>query len=203
MSPQLGTGDVVFVKDKQSKVSFLIRFFSTRFGEEPTFANHVGLMNDEMWMCEAVAPRVKYVRLWEKYGKERFEVVVFRNKRVTADWQVRSRLRAAMAHYHDKKYGFGKIAAHAVDWFLSALTAHKVPIYAARWVARMDNYPICSWLVWHCYKRAEVPFECGQEAQPDDLWDECKASPEWRQTYPVTVADILKKKREKGNGQSS
>lgn len=176
--PVTVTGDLVFFKDSKSKVSFLIRLMSTLRGEGPTFANHVGVIAWSSVVCEALAEGVKFHELVKKYAKPRYEVAIFRSLEVGAGDQVR--IAKAIQHYRNKKYGKAKLAAHAVDWFLSAFTGWRWDVYAARRLCRMDRYPICSWLVAWVYKRAGVPFKADpRKAQPDDLMDEVEADPDW------------------------
>jgi hypothetical protein len=64
-----------------------------------------------------------------------------------------------------KKYGFLKILAHLLDWFL-------LGAYVFRRITRNGNYPICSWLVAHAYSKAGKTFNVKPgAAQPDDIWD--------------------------------
>jgi hypothetical protein len=70
--------------------------------------------------------------------------------------------------YRGRKYGVGKIFAHALDRLFNNR-------YVFRRLARMDDYPICSWLVAFAYDRVlghhfGVPPNA---AQPDDLLDHC------------------------------
>lgn len=76
--------------------------------------------------------------------------------------------------YEGRKYGWGKIAAHLGDWMLGGR-------YVWRRLARMDKYPICSWVVASSYGEVGENFgvKVG-EASPDDIWDWCLKRGEWK-----------------------
>ena len=62
-------------------------------------------------------------------------------------------------------YGYGKMFLYLLDWVLLGK-------YVFRRLGRMDNYPICSWLVAHRYQKAGKRFgRPAGAATPDDIWD--------------------------------
>jgi len=76
-------------------------------------------------------------------------------------------------NYVGRHYGYLKLLCHAADYFLGGR-------YVFRKLCRMDNYPICSWLVAHSFAAAGIWFD-GVDAdyvQPDDIWDEVQGD-EW------------------------
>jgi len=195
-------GDVVFVKGlvtgwrewRKWMVSWCIRFMSRSKGEAPTFTNHVamviGRQGDDYQLAEALGKRgFVYTHLRERYSDtRRFEVCIARHRRLNADH--RARMWKRCEHLHGKKYGQAKIVAHAVDFALTALwnaSGGSGDVYAFRWLCRMENYPICSWAVADIYWHAGLPFKKAVAvAQPDDIYDECKASQLW-----VWVVDAM------------
>ena len=184
--PQLLPGDVVCVKGKKSKISFLIRVMSTLRGEPPTVANHVAMMMDDHVLVEAIHPCVTERLLLYHYGQwpERYEVALFRRNDWTA--MLGAKLRWAAQHYLGKRYSIGKLVCHAVDWFLTQawwLFGGHGEAYLARRLTG-DRYPICSWLVAWIYERAGRGFITPPaKAQPDDIWDECMSDPAWRVVF--------------------
>ncbi|HLE57869.1 MAG TPA: hypothetical protein VJB15_12355, partial [Rhodothermia bacterium] len=72
---------------------------------------------------------------------------------------------AAAEKYNGHKYGYGKLIAHFLDWML-------LGAYVFRRLAKMDKYPICSWLVAHSFAKAGRNFGVQPgAASPDDIWD--------------------------------
>ena len=74
--------------------------------------------------------------------------------------------------YLGRKYGYFKIILHAGDWILSEITRKEK--YFFRKLAKNNNYPICSWLVAHCFKKIGLYFGINPNyCQPDDIYDFC------------------------------
>ena len=84
--------------------------------------------------------------------------------------------------YVGRKYGFAKIAAHALDWALGGR-------FVFRRLAQMHRYPICSWVVAYAYDAIGWGFGVPPgAAQPDCIWDYCVAHPEeWRMVRGLEV----------------
>jgi hypothetical protein len=151
-----------------------IRFFTRHVGESRTRVNHVGLIVVGGSLREAVAVEalrtVARHRLVDEYGGTRDEVAVYRPRRLSR--RELERVVAAAEGYVGRRYGYGKIVLHALDWALQGA-------YVFRRLGRMDRYPICSWLVAHAYGAAGVHFGVAPgAATPDDIWDHVRAHPD-------------------------
>lgn len=172
MDGPLLPGDI-FLTRGDGFVSRAIRFFTRRFGESRTKVNHVGIVVaggslEQAVVVEALR-KVERHRLVEKYGGAKDQIAVFRPARLApADL---ARVVAAAESYVGRSYGYGKIVLHALDWALQGA-------YVFRRLGRMDDYPICSWLVAHSYAKVGVHFgvEPGA-ATPDDVWDHVTSRP--------------------------
>ena len=118
-------------------------------------------------------------RLWRRYGNtRRHEVAIYRPLNLTP--QDVQKIVAGAESYVGRTYGWLKAAAHLGDWLL-------LGAYFWRRFARMDRYPICSWLVAHAYEKAGKHFgvEPG-EASPDDIWDFVTTRPDvYRAIHPL------------------
>jgi hypothetical protein len=163
----LEVGDVVHVQGR-SLISRMIRWFSRARGERPSWASHSAMVlrvGDRIEIVEAL--RKVVVRPISAYARTRSRLLVCR-KPGGLDPDQKQRIVEKAQQYRGRNYGFGKILAHALDRFFNNR-------YVFRRLARMDDYPICSWLVAFVYDRAlghrfGVPPNA---AQPDDLLDHC------------------------------
>lgn len=180
--PVLMVGDLMFTRGR-SFMSRLIRYFSRRVGEPRSIVNHVGVVTTggeidgspaRAWVTEAgVTVTTNHVLPRDS------EVAVFRNMRLSS--AQRMVIANTALKYRGMKYGYWKIAAHLLDWFLQGA-------YVFRRLAGMKNYPICSWLAAYSYSRVvDRSFGFGVPpgaASPDDMWDWVKSHPEeWVQVY--------------------
>ena len=163
---QLQSADIFFTRGR-GFISRAIRFFSRGLGEKRTKVNHVGVLVvggplHEAVVVEALSKVVEH-RLVDRYGKRRDEVAVFRPTNLTPT-EIATVVQAAR-RYVGKEYGKLKILAHLADWLL-------LGTYVFRRLAVKDNYPICSWVVAHAYKKAGKHFGIeARAASPDDIWD--------------------------------
>src|SRR5262245_34380705 len=166
MEQALQHGDIVLTRGV-GLLGQAIRFFTRHIGESRTKVNHTGIVVqggsfEEAVMVEALR-RVERHRLIDEYGGERDEVAIFRPLRLS-HLQIEHIVRTANG-YVGRTYGYGKIVLHALDWALQGA-------YVFRRLGRMDDYPICSWLVAHAYAAAGVYFGVDPgAATPDDIWD--------------------------------
>jgi len=161
--PRLQTGDIVCFGD-QSWLSRSIKWFTRQGSEEETKCSHVGVMYDRDRVCEALA-RV---------------VITAVKVRLTGGWRevyrpiglrraVKLAIRAQCDYYKGKKYGWWKNIAQAADGLIGGR-------YFFRRLLRMDNYPICSWLVAWVFERCAGEGYFGvvpNAATPDDIHDAC------------------------------
>ena len=178
--PVLMPGDLVFFKDRRSKVSFFIRLMSTMRGEGPTFANHVGVMYNPTTVCEAIAKGVCFTNLLKHYAKAHVDVAVYRHDRMGYNRMLNIQRTLKRYEKEGKGYGWFKIAAHFFDYAASAFTGYTKHVYAFRRLCRMKDYPQCAWLAGWVMKHAHLAFTTPvAAAQPDDLMDEVEADPDW------------------------
>ncbi len=172
MGENLQPGDI-FLTRGTGFVSKAIRFFTRRVGESRTKVNHVGIVVQggplETAVVVEALRRVERHRLIDEYGGTKHEVAVYRPTRVSpADID---RIVARANGYVGREYGYGKIVLHALDWALQGA-------YVFRRLGRMDDYPVCSWLVAQAYASVGIHFGVDEgAATPDDIWDHVTAHP--------------------------
>jgi hypothetical protein len=199
----LETGDVIHVQGR-GVFAHLIRWFSQEWGEGRTWASHSAMVlraGDKIEIIEAL--RKVVIRPISAYAVKKSRLLVCR-KPGGLDEEQKEKLIEKAEYYHAKKYGVAKILAHALDRFFNNR-------YVFRRLARMDDYPICSWLVAYVYERV-VGYKFGVEpnaAQPDDLLDDC-VQKDWDFLWAdsrETVADFCRvyglESGDKNNGGSS
>lgn len=128
-------------------------------------------------IAEALPSGFKFRPLLENYGDERrYSFAVARHK--LAIQVHREKIVAACDHLDGKSYGYLKVGAHGLDYALTVawnMAGGRGDVYAARWLCRMERYPMCSWASLYEYEKAGLPFSTPVETgSPDDLWDECR-----------------------------
>lgn len=164
----LQPGDLIFVQSL-NWMSRAIRFFERGWGEKPSLVNHVAGVVDpaidpeRAYVVEATLPGVKYHRVSE-IGWGHAQVAIYRHVSLTPD-QISAVRREALI-YEGRRYGFSKIVAHMLDWFLGKR-------YVFRRLAGMDDLPMCAWVWSHAYRRgAGVEFGApANQVDPDDMYD--------------------------------
>lgn len=180
--PQVITkrGDI-FLTQGDNFVSKAIRFFTRGAGESRTLVNHVGVVTSAGAVENAVVvealTKVKRRKL-SAYKGGKTKVAIFRP--YTLDDNQISKVITYAHGQVGKDYGYVKIVAHLLDWCLGGA-------YVFRKMARMERYPICSWLVAYAFE--EVGQEFGVEpwaADPDHIWDYVTSHPElYVQVHPL------------------
>lgn len=176
-------GDV-FVTDADSLLGWAIRKFSRTKGEAPSRVNHTGLIvgggEERTAVAVEALSRVEQHPLWEQYGQQSTGVRIWRPLFLTP--MQRELVAQHAVRYVGYRYGYTKIAAHAIDRELFG-GAYKV----RRWFG-IDAWPICSYLVAMAYKLG-ANYDFGVDvkaAQPDDIDDWCGAHPEqWQMLTPL------------------
>jgi hypothetical protein len=169
----LAPGDVVLTRSG-GLTGWAIRLFTRRIGESRTKASHTGIIVEggpleSAVIVEALA-RVKRHRLWVRYARGNHEVAVFRPLNLTPE-EV-AKIVAKAETYVGRRYGYGKIFAHWLDWLLQGA-------YVFRRLAREDRYPICSWVVAYAFADAGKHFDVDPgAATPDDIWDFVTGNPD-------------------------
>lgn len=186
MAIKLQSADIFLTRGK-SLLSRAIRLFTRVIGESRTKVNHVGVIVTESDLHTAIAvealTKVKRHKLWDRYGPpSRNEVAIYRATHLSED-EIETITNAAES-YVACKYGYLKILAHLADWLLQGA-------YVFRHLARMDKYPICSWLVAHSFARAGKHFGVPPgAASPDDIWDFIQCHPDiYTEVYPLGLLD--------------
>lgn len=184
MKPTVLVAGDLFFTCGDSKVSKLIRWFTRSKGEAKTQVNHVGLVIGGGTLGEAViieaVRTVQIGRLMRRYGPPKTDrVAVYRCIGVSMIDLAEACL--AAESYEGRKYGYLKIAAHALDRLIGGK-------YVFRRLAGMDNYPICSWLVAYSFEKIGISFGVPADAaDPDDIWDWVASHPrKFRAVRPLT-----------------
>jgi hypothetical protein len=178
---RLQPGDIVFTAG-ESWLSRLIRWASRVGAESKTQVNHVGIITGYGSLLTAqVTEALWHVvtrNLWDGYGNKRVRVAIARPTNIELAERV-SIARIAL-NYAGRDYGWWKLLLHLGDKLLGG-------VYFFRRAARLKKYPICSFLVAEAYGRRGYDFgvKVG-EAQPDDIWDYCVASPNYKFVRPLT-----------------
>lgn len=160
--PRPKPGDLFLERD-DSFVSRVIRFMTRSWGEGRSKVSHVGIVvGYGGQVVEAVTPAVRRSVLPEK-------AAVYRPRQVCG-----SAVASVAESYVGRKYGIAKILAHALDWILGGP-------YLFRKLAKMDDYPICSWMVAYSYEEVGVQFGTPPwAADPDSIMDWVESHPtEW------------------------
>ena len=163
----LQTGDIIHVLSR-GLLSKLIRFFSRADEEGPSWASHSAMVlrvGEEIEIIEALTKTV--IRPITAYKGTKAKLLVCR-KPGGLDTQNKQKMIEKAKYYKGKPYGYLKIVCHALDRFFDNR-------YVFRRLIKVDNYPICSWLVAYVYDRV-ISYQFGvppNAAQPDDILDHC------------------------------
>ena len=163
----ISAGDI-FLTRGTSLISKLIRVFQRSKDEEPTQVNHTGIIVtsgklEDVDCVESLGKGTVRHKLINEYGNTKDKIAIFRMENL-ANPRKRFVVEKAIS-YVGRKYGYIKIMAHFGDWCLGGK-------YVFRKLARMDKYPICSWVVAHSFKTADINFGIDPDiCQPDDIWD--------------------------------
>ena len=172
--------DIFFSRSK-SILGWLIRKTTQERGEAKTWANHTGIVVKAGDLRQAVVvealTRVFRRTFYPAYGKGP-DWEVYRPLTLEAWEQCRIVERAET--YVGRTYGYLKILAHAGDWLLGNARVF-------RRLCKIDRYPICSYLVAHCFQVVDKTFGVPSDmATPDDMMDFC-------QQYPNKYALVARK----------
>lgn len=161
----------------------MIRFFTRTSGEPESEVSHTGIVVEggpleKAWIVESRGP-TRRRKLFRRYRKRKYDVAIFRPLQLTP--VNRAIIVEGALHYVGKKYSYFKILLHLLDWMLQGA-------YVFRRLGKMDDYPICSWLVAHAFAKAGEKFGVEPDAaNPDDIWDFINAHPEkYRMLWPLS-----------------
>lgn len=159
----LKPGDIFFTHG-EAGISKAIRWFSRSPGEPPTKANHVGIVVVGGRLSDAVVVEalssVKRWTLLDNYAGKKDTVSIWRP--INLKKNEREKIVKKAESYVGRRYGWGKIALHAFG--------------LQRW-AKLDKWPICSYLVGVAYGAADKHFGSidNNELDPDDILDFCES----------------------------
>ncbi len=173
----LKRGDIFF-STSEGFMSKAIRRLTRSWGESRTMVSHTGIVvNDGPFEHALIVEAVRGVKLnniVECYDKPDSYVSIYRPIGLS-DNELTSLVDSASG-FIGNKYGYVKLLAHMGDWFLQGA-------YFFRRLARMKDYPICSWIVAYCYQQIGRDFgvDC-KGAAPDDIWDYVNENPEQYQS---------------------
>lgn len=172
----LKPGDIILTRG-EGWLDEAVRRFSAVGKEKEAFVNHVGIVvrggqdfpfekgQHEAIIVEALS-HVKRHPLRDQYGDGKTQIAIFRPKLINK-YKISKIVKKANEYVGDS-YGYIKIVAHLLDYFLGGA-------YFFRRLANMDKYPICSWLVAEAY--ASIGHNFGVPAgaaSPDDIYDYCR-----------------------------
>jgi len=165
MKPVTCIGDIILTQKKDSFIGRFIRRFSTMPNEKPAKVEHVALGLNDGSLIEATFKGIKIGSVG-KYSQKKYRIKIVRPWVLTTREQY-SILKKANK-YINKKYGFGRIAAHAGDWFLSKFRGREIRFFRKKLSEK--DYPICSWFVAWAYEAVGVDFGMDKKyVQPDDI----------------------------------
>jgi hypothetical protein len=160
----LQPGDMVHV-NRPGFVSTMIRWFSRRAGNREAWASHTEIVStDTLQSIGAYHRTIQHpiLELLPAGG-----VIIMRKPGLSVDQRDAVALKAE--DYLGRKYGYGKIVLHAMDYLIGGA-------FFFRRIDSSDNYPICSWVAAYSYYKALGVTVCGVDpalAKPDDLLDGC------------------------------
>ena len=153
--------------------SELIRIDESTWDDSKAVINHVGMVVNKgsLFTADAVEAlaHVEKHTIYSQYHDHKDKIAIFRPIGLSLDDS--QKIIQKGLSYVGEDYGYLKIFGHFLDYFTGG---H----YIFRRVFNNDNYPICSWVVAHAYKAADLNFGCDPGmANPDDIWDYCIKHP--------------------------
>lgn len=173
-------GDTFFTRSS-SLLGRLIRWAETDPSEEPTWANHTGVVVEDGWIGPRAPQAIVVEALWHvRRGpldtSNGAQVRVFGPVEMLIQTEV-DIFRNAANEFVGRSYGWWKLLFHLADRAL--FRGRKVLSHALR----LDARPICSYLAAKVGDRVGLYYGCDPEvATPDEMLDYCMAHPdEWRQ----------------------
>jgi len=164
-------GDIILTRKKRSLLGRLIRRFQTTSNDTTkTIFEHVGIMINGFQLIEALR-NVEVTELYNMYPLKKFDYLIARVDNL--DKVTRGLLVDEAQKYVGKRYGYGKIVTHYLDYLVGRLRGKDVFLF--RRLARSKRYPICSWLVAFVYDEIlgmEFNRVSKTFCQPDDISDD-------------------------------
>jgi hypothetical protein len=165
---------------KESRISFLIRLFSTFRGERPSVTNHVFLVRPDGELIVESIPTGTAERSWRQvYDNDRHWGVLVEPRGLPTEQ--RAIVQAKAQDYLGRRYGGIAVVNHFLDGTLGRLFGTDVYLFRRIRFPGMKAsllYNICSWLVCWTHRHAAWQFHGRHGAlpchrvTPDDLWDD-------------------------------
>jgi hypothetical protein len=165
--------DTFFTRSK-TWLGWLIRACTRAPGEARTWAQHVGMIVEAGEGLDAIAVEalttVERHPLRDEYGDGKTELAIYRPLNLTQEEKALILKRAES--YVGRRYGYLKIGLHFLDWCCGGIVLF-------RRLGTVDRFPICSYLVAHCFQAAGKTFGIKADAaSPDDMLDFTQANPD-------------------------
>lgn len=181
-------GDVMLTRGS-SWLSKAIRFLTREPGEAPTLVNHAGIIvaGRPRWgdcrSVEALGNGVRLRELKDGYDLSQGGVQVWRHR----NGELAAQAAGQALKRVGQTYGYLKLLLHAGDWLL---TRNRFRVF--RRVARVDRWPICSYLVADAFDDSRKALGVAdvwpgfnpKEMTPDDIYDIVTHSPDWTLVRP-------------------
>lgn len=166
---ELLAGDIVLVSG-DSAIARAIKALTRSRGEEPTVANHVGIIVHPGKVRDALIgealERVVVRPLMAYAGCERIKIIRAINLSDQERWIVANHVAAR----EGQKYGALKLLPQAIDGVLGWLSGEDTVL--ARRVSLFPNLPICSYLAGMAYREIGKDFGVpAMAANPDEIDD--------------------------------
>ncbi len=178
----LEPGDI-FCTRGENLLSKGIRFCTRSKGEPRTRVNHAGIVVGSGTIMTAPVVEalitVQEHTLFSQYGPPNNDQVVI--YRPIGLYPVeRQRMADKARSYVGRKYGWGKLVTHFLDWCCGG-------VYLFRRLNHCDRYPICTWVVEEAAEVAYLDFGVPKgSTQPDDIDDWCRTLPrKWQCIFPL------------------
>ena len=173
LSAYLLPGDVGFSRGT-AWYSRAIRSLTRSRNEPATYTNHTfGAVCNGVRIGEALATvKIHSVSEWPMPG----EWEIWRH--LSLSWDQRVGIAGYVEKREGRVYGGLKIVAHLGDALLTKIVG-ATDVRAFRRLCRMEQYPICSWLLGFGYEEngSRLSAVEARYAAPDDQHDWCKRMP--------------------------
>lgn len=173
----LRQGDIVLTHG-EGFISKAIRFFERAPKESLSEVNHAGIIVNDgtietAFLVEALTQVEKH-SLANAYSGADTKIEIWRSLNISSE-DLDIICQKANA-YVGNKYSYLKIVANFGDWLLTRFCNVFIrrirDVYFFRWLAQLDNRPICSFVVAKAYAQAGYWFGvAAEQATPDDIDD--------------------------------
>ena len=192
-NPFILPGDVFFTRSS-SMLGRLIRWAETDPGEEPTWANHVGVFVSAGYLWPGYSPllarcveslwHTMHWTWWEGHREEPGNTIrIYGHRALTSDQAIP--IVSTAKSFVGNRYGWWKLGTHLIDRVLFG--GKKVTAK----LLRVDGRPICSYTVAKSFAAGGIFFGGlkPESADPDEMLDHCENSPDWFLVGEFTVPE--------------